>query len=339
MEQKVNNYIESLGFTLVSDYATSTTFLDIYCPTCEQNFSVQWATFANKKRGGQCTHCRKEKNRKLNITPFAQVKSEFESMGYTLLIEPDEYRHKDQALLCRCPCGKETRKRRRDMLSGQQCMTCGAEARGALNRITNTQADKIADNTGLNIVTYSLNQDDPVEVECQTCKFQFTSTLTSIKHQNTGCRRCRKSYGEHKLLTFIEKYPNISYKTEYIFPHDPTNGSPSCRYKDYMRFDLWIEPFDGHEMIIEIDGIQHFQPIEYFGGQKTFEERRKKDIIKSKYCYDNNIPLLRIHHKDLDNLVEVVIKFIRKYRYNKKGSGLMYSDIDKYKELIDEIGL
>ena len=52
-------------------------------------------------------------------------------------------------------------------------------------------------------------------------------------------------------------------------------------------------------MCIEFDGIQHSEMVEYFGGEKAFELRKKKDKIKTKYCRDNNIILERITHSDI----------------------------------------
>ena len=62
-------------------------------------------------------------------------------------------------------------------------------------------------------------------------------------------------------------------------------------------------------MCIEYDGIQHSEMIEYFGGEKAFELRKKKDKIKTKYCREKGIVLERITYSDniLDRL-EIIFK-------------------------------
>ena len=35
---------------------------------------------------------------------------------------------------------------------------------------------------------------------------------------------------------------------------------------------------------IEFDGIQHFEPIEYFGGQDAFINQQERDQRKADYC-------------------------------------------------------
>ena len=43
--------------------------------------------------------------------------------------------------------------------------------------------------------------------------------------------------------------------------------------------------------IIEYDGIQHFEDGHF---RRPYEQVHKNDLIKNKYCFDNNIPIIRI---------------------------------------------
>jgi hypothetical protein len=53
--------------------------------------------------------------------------------------------------------------------------------------------------------------------------------------------------------------------------------------------------------------LQHFKPIDYFGGVKSFNELKQRDSIKDKYCENNNIEILRIAYYDYEN-IEYIIK-------------------------------
>lgn len=64
-------------------------------------------------------------------------------------------------------------------------------------------------------------------------------------------------------------------------------------------------------MCIEYDGRQHFIPIKMFGGDKALERTKKHDYIKSKYCTDNNIQLIRIHYEDYDNIGNILNNYIK----------------------------
>ena len=57
---------------------------------------------------------------------------------------------------------------------------------------------------------------------------------------------------------------------------------------------------------IEFDGKQHFQPMEFFGGMKAFESLKINDKIKSDYCEDNYIDLIRIRYDQIDDIHQIL---------------------------------
>ncbi len=62
-----------------------------------------------------------------------------------------------------------------------------------------------------------------------------------------------------------------------------------------MYFDFYIEDLN---LIIEYDGFQHFHPVKYWGGEDGLKENKERDLIKNKYCQDNNIKILRIPYTE-----------------------------------------
>ena len=109
-----------------------------------------------------------------------------------------------------------------------------------------------------------------------------------------GCPKCgRKSKGERKIQEFLES-KNIEYLREYKL------------FKKY-RFDFYVP---NKNILIEFDGIQHFKPIEYFGGEKGFKETCLRDKEKDIYCRENDIKLIRISYKDFDKIEELLNKII-----------------------------
>jgi very-short-patch-repair endonuclease len=52
-----------------------------------------------------------------------------------------------------------------------------------------------------------------------------------------------------------------------------------------------------YNAVIEYDGIQHYQPIETFGGEKAFKSTKIRDEIKNTYCRENGIKMIRISYK------------------------------------------
>ena len=48
--------------------------------------------------------------------------------------------------------------------------------------------------------------------------------------------------------------------------------------------------FINNQYMLEYDGEGHFFQV----GNWNFEKQHQYDLIKNKYCFDNNIPLIRI---------------------------------------------
>ena len=67
------------------------------------------------------------------------------------------------------------------------------------------------------------------------------------------------------------------------------------KYKYILRFDFFLPEFN---ICIEYNGKQHYEPIDYFGGEKTFKYTLKNDKIKIDYCKKNNILLHIIRYDE-----------------------------------------
>ena len=61
-------------------------------------------------------------------------------------------------------------------------------------------------------------------------------------------------------------------------------------------------------MCIEYNGRQHYEAIDYFGGEKHYESQIKHDKIKANYCLNNKINLLIIPYWDIDNIEYILNK-------------------------------
>jgi hypothetical protein len=110
---------------------------------------------------------------------------------------------------------------------------------------------------------------------------------TPTHHLNgSGCPVCRESKGERIIRLFLIEN-NISYTPQKRFKE--------CRDKYPLPFDFYINDLN---ICIEYDGKQHFKPVKQFGGENGFNDRIKKDNIKTKYCENNNIQLLRIKYNE-----------------------------------------
>ena len=93
-------------------------------------------------------------------------------------------------------------------------------------------------------------------------------------------------------IELLLKTARIDYKREISFP--------DLKDKDFLRFDFGLYKNKKLIGIIEVDGEQHFQPIDHFGGKEEFRRVRKTDRAKNHYCIVHKIPLFRIPYTALE---------------------------------------
>jgi len=112
-----------------------------------------------------------------------------------------------------------------------------------------------------------------------------------------GCPKCKESHGERKISNFLEEH-NISFKQEYVFD--------SCRNINPLPFDFYLPNYN---TCIEYDGIQHFEPVEFFGGKDSLVIRKGMDKIKTQFCTSNKIDIIRIKYtENIDDMLYHLIK-------------------------------
>jgi len=108
----------------------------------------------------------------------------------------------------------------------------------------------------------------------------------------------RMSSGEYAIKGVLDAM-KVNYQREMRFA--------DCKSTNSLPFDFYLPQ---HMAAIEYDGKQHFEPIEYFGGQSTLERTQRHDAIKNAYCESNNIRLLRIKYTDFDRIQELIETFL-----------------------------
>ena len=87
-----------------------------------------------------------------------------------------------------------------------------------------------------------------------------------------------------KISLFLEEN-NIKFDRQHRFDN--------CKYKRKLPFDFYLPKYN---ICVEYDGIQHFESIKYFGGDKKLKYTKINDEIKTKFCNNNKIRLIRIKY-------------------------------------------
>lgn len=94
----------------------------------------------------------------------------------------------------------------------------------------------------------------------------------------------------------------------------------------HLRYDFIVSLTPEVCFVLEYDGIQHFQPIEYFGGSSRFKQTWTHDRIKDGYAVSNlGCPVLRVSYR-CENVECLLNVFIRDLKNRKLKCQVYCSD-------------
>lgn len=74
------------------------------------------------------------------------------------------------------------------------------------------------------------------------------------------------------------------------------------KWKKPLRFDYGIYRDNFLVALLEVDGEQHFMPIEHWGGRTSFLKTQELDRKKNRYSLVKNIPLYRVPFFEIYNI-------------------------------------
>lgn len=154
---------------------------------------------------------------------------------------------------------------------------------------------------------------DDFEYKNNQDKIKLICPIHGEFHQNpfnlwrgVGCPKCNKSKLENEVSLILDR-----------------NG---VEYEEQKKFD-WLKNFEldfylpKHRIAIECQGIQHFKPIQLFGGEEQLKQQIIWDDEKNSLCKENGIKIIYYTSNEL----------------RKNNSNYKYKLISEKKELINEI--
>lgn len=177
------------------------------------------------------------------------------------------------------------------------------------------------------ILLSNFYKDNKKKLEYKCPKGHINSMRFNDFKTGYRCPTCMDSKGEMAISNILDKL-NMQYSREHCFIN--------CVIKQKARFDFFVE----NKFIIEYDGLQHFQPVDFFGGEKEYQQRQFSDCLKSEYCVNNNIPLLRISCVEFEKseMENVINNFLEQLKIKEPCvSIVMFSNKNLYAYIQNEI--
>lgn len=178
------------------------------------------------------------------------------------------------------------------ILRGSGCPMCA----GVIQKTTNQYKDEVFRiNQNIEVIGEYVNAKTSIRHRCKIDDYEFDAKPNNIL-SGKGCPVCNQSHGEREIQHYL-----IIHFIRFL----PQHTFDDCKNVFKLPFDFYLPDYN---ICIEYDGLQHFEPVDFFGGEEGFRKRQLNDEIKTKYCQENNIKLLRIRYdQDVTNILDMYL--------------------------------
>lgn len=291
--------LEKDNYTVLTKYVNTSTKVKMKHNICGREYEVTPRDFLSGRR---CPEHRWETSSKsITKTHDYFLTRLGDSLGddYTLLSEYEN--SKTKMLIKHLKCGLEYEASPQHILSGKRCPNCCMIDHGIKMRKTHAQFVNEMGAAWFNeyeLLSNYVKQIEKIKVKHISCGTVFEVVPDSLL-RGSGCPRCKASHGELEIHKFLTDN-HIDFVAQKMFD--------DCVYKERLRFDFAVVNNGKVVSLIEYNGIQHYEPVSFFGGKNTFTIQVIKDNIKRKYAEYRNIPLYEISY--LENIEKSLSKII-----------------------------
>lgn len=243
-------------------------------------------------RGSGCYLCGIEKQSRTKRKTHEQYLTELKSVNPNIM-PLEKYKNALTPILHKCLLdGYEWMVAPGYVLYGAGCPKCAGNA-------PKTHEEYIAEvariNPNIEVVEQYNGANTSILHRCKIDGCEWRATPSDIR-RGRGCPKCHESIGERLVALWLNDN-NVDYIKEKRFEN--------CRDNKTLPFDFYLPNYN---VAIEFQGKQHYESIDYFGGQEHLSYIQKHDKIKSEYCKQNNIRLLCIKYDE--DINEVLTNFL-----------------------------
>lgn len=278
-------------YVRIGEYINSGTKMLVKHNLCENTYEVRWNSFQQGARCPKCFGLEKLNNEEIDKVMFELVGNEYVRISRYL-------NAKTKISIKHNVCGYTYDVKWNDFHQGSRCSKCRDFRLRELFILDNQEIDKrmkeLVGNEYVRLGEYK-GAKTKMLVKHNLCKNEYEVKWNSF-YQGSRCPKCNESKGE-KTISDILNSLGIKYTAQKRFPE--------CKHKNPLPFDFYVHNKKS-KLLIEFDGIQHFKPIEYFGGEDVLRDTQFRDKIKNDFAKEKDIPILRIPYTEQDNIESIL---------------------------------
>lgn len=289
--RQVNNLNPNIA--VVGAYVLATVKILHKCKKCDYEW---YASPSSILQGRGCPECAIKKQSEKQAKTHEQYAYEINKINPNIEVI-GKYKNAKTKILHRCKkCKNEWDIMPSGILSGNGCPEC---AKNLLRNIyimtkeefieklkkTNNKISLIGDYNGTSSIA---------KFECNSCGNIWEARTSNVLYQNCGCVKCsEKSKGEVTVKDYLDN-SLIDY-----YPQKKFSGLKGLGGR-LLSYDFYLQNYN---LLIEFQGEQHYEPVDYFGGKEKLKTQQEHDKRKRDYAKLHNINLLEIRYDEDVNTI------------------------------------
>lgn len=288
-------YVENKGgkvLTNKEDFKNTRTDMEFACNICGKKITRTFKSYRDQN-AYTCRECTNNKLREARKLSKEEVYERCNRFGTKLLTPYTEYKNNETNMEFECECGNHFNRRLADLHSeiDYKCNFCNNHHKYTLEEVREFIEDK-----GCKLISKEYNKNNELlEIECK-CGEVFYRRFANFKDSKQYyCNSCTSSSKAEDDIEDILKSLNIDFISQYRFN--------DCKDIRTLPFDFYIPSLN---ICIEYDGKQHYKLDCFNMTLLDLMNRKRLDNIKTQYCKDNGIELIRIPYWEANNIREII---------------------------------
>lgn len=197
---------------------------------------------------------------------------------------------------CRCDCGSTAIVGAAELRNGQKSCGCSRYKFVAEAKVKDLSSQRFGRLVALEMTGEQTNQGNMLwRCRCDCGNENVIVSSSNLLSGNTGSCGCSKR-GCSKLETYVKQYFDSGsvgsfdhYDMEVKF--EDLRGVSDGK----LSYDFGLYSADGNlECLIECQGMQHYEPVDRFGGENQLEVQRVHDALKREYASNHGVRLIEV---------------------------------------------
>lgn len=260
-------------YTFIEPYKNALTPLKVKHNKCGSIYKVTPSDFINTHH--RCAFCQG-----LLAKTNTQFKQEIKSLVGNEYDFIDSYINNHTKLKIKHNvCGKVYKVTPKDFLRGRRCPYCANKKHKDTEKFAE-ELSVMGDGEYLLLSKY-INANTKVKIQHVKCGNVYEVKPYSFL-QGNRCPYCNEPHTEQTVAKVLSSL-GIRYEVQKTFD--------DLKDSRLLSYDFYIP---SQNILIEYQGKQHYEPVEYFGGNTKFATQQKHDKMKSDYARNNNYNLITI---------------------------------------------